>query len=56
MNILSIVWKVTMNPDNANAETRRSLKEIHTKLVLQREKRVLDLIGERAKRARHYQV
>jgi len=34
-----------MNPDNANAEVRQSLKELPTKLVLQGEKRVLDLLA-----------
>jgi len=36
MNFLSIAPEVTMNPDNADAETLRTLKELHTKLVPQR--------------------
>jgi len=34
-----------MNPDNVNAEALWSLKERHTKLVLQHEMRLLDLIA-----------
>jgi len=34
-----------MNPDHVNAEALRSLKELHTKLILQREKRLLNLIA-----------
>jgi len=33
-----------MNPDNVNAEALWSLKELHTKLVIQCEKQLLDLI------------
>jgi len=42
MNFLSTAREVTMNPDNVNTET---LKELHTKLVLPREKWLLDLIA-----------
>jgi len=45
MNFLSIARKVTMNPVNVNAEARQSLTELHRKLVLQHDRRVLDLIA-----------
>jgi len=45
MNFLSIAREVTMNSDNGNAEVQRSLKELRTKRVLQREKRLLELIA-----------
>jgi len=45
MNFLSIARKVAMNPDITNSEARRSLKELHPILVLQYERRVLDLIA-----------
>jgi len=44
MNFISIAREVTMNPDNVNAEALRPLRELHTKQVLQREKRLLDLM------------
>jgi len=45
MNFLSIARKVTMNSNNVNTEARRSLKKLHTKLDLQREKWLLELIA-----------